>query len=189
MDELSEGLPEKPEIARHVTVVVTRTVQAGAEDRYLDWATRVIAQLSAFPGYLGATVLTPPAGQHNFHLVYHFATAAQLDAWETSGRRAELLAEAEDFSYVARQKGTGLEAWFELPGQDVMVAPRRWKQAVLTVMGVFPLSLLFSTVVTPRLHALPKLITTLIISILLVAMLTWVVMPRLSRLAARWLYR
>lgn len=77
-----------------VSVVVSRRVIDGADDDFVRWASRIIAEAATFPGFLG-TELQKPDDVHpdEWVTVYRFATTEQLDAWRSSERRAALLRE------------------------------------------------------------------------------------------------
>ena len=86
---------------------------------------------------------------------------------------------------------TGLEFWFARPVPPGAAShpPPRWKMATVTIVGLFPLILL----VAPRLRSLligslNAALTTLVVVAVIVALMTWLVMPILVRLAAAWLY-
>jgi uncharacterized protein len=66
--------------------------------------------------------------------------------------------------------------------------PPRYKTAFLTWGSVFVLINLLNTFVTPLLRGLPPLIISLIVTIIMVGLLTYVIMPKVSRLFNRWLY-
>jgi hypothetical protein len=79
-----------------VSVVVSRRVRAGAERDFVRWASRISVAAARAPGFLG-TELQQPDGIHpdEWVTVYRFATVDELDAWLSSPRRAELLAEVD----------------------------------------------------------------------------------------------
>src|SRR5947199_5573316 len=97
-------------------------------------------------------------------------------AWD---ERARTLTEGEP---VYRQLH-GLEAWFRSPSHP----PPRWKMAAVTLLGVYPVSLLIALVISPMLPKMSLLINTLVVSGIIVGLLTWVVMPVLTRLLHKWL--
>jgi len=76
----------------------------------------------------------------------------------------------------------GLEAWFR-----TAAPPARWKMALLTWLGVWPTSLVFGTLLGARLAGLPLLVSSGIVAAVIVACLTWIVMPLLVRLFHFWL--
>jgi len=77
----------------------------------------------------------------------------------------------------------GLEAWFRSPGSP----PPRWKMATVTLLGVYPVSLLIGFFVGPHLRELSLPLYLFIASALMVSCLTWIVMPQLARWFKPWL--
>jgi antibiotic biosynthesis monooxygenase (ABM) superfamily enzyme len=59
--------------------------------------------------------------------------------------------------------------------------------ALVTWLGVFPVSLLIGLTLGPQLRQLPVPLNALIVSTLMVATLTWIVMPRLTQWLKPWL--
>jgi len=83
---------------------------------------------------------------------------------------------------------TGLETWFELPNDPGRPAPPRWKMVVVTWIGVFPLLGLLQWQIAPRLGNIALLPRVMVIALVVVATMTYLVMPRLTILLRRWLY-
>ncbi len=171
-----------------VTVTVARRVAAGRERDFEQWYDGIIGAACRFPGFLGSGVLRPHTAEQDWHIVYRFADPASLRRWETSPERAEWLAKADD---LAQETGvshvTGLETWFALPGRTAP-APPRWKMAVVTLVAIVPLVLLMNLLVVPHLVGWPLVARTLVFSGTLTGLMTWVVMPRITRLFRRFLY-
>lgn len=116
---------------------------------------------------------------------------SNLRRWEESEVRCEWLARAESLTLgpPETQILTGLETWFTLPTQQAIVPPPRYKMALLTWLGIFPLITGILGLLGPIfLNGLPLGLRTLILTAVLVALMTYVVMPRLSQLFAWWLY-
>ena len=65
--------------------------------------------------------------------------------------------------------------------------PPRVRMAVVTWLGIFPTVSFFLWFVLPYLQSLPFLPRTAILTALIVMTMTWVVMPRLTRLMRGWL--
>ena len=84
---------------------------------------------------------------------------------------------------------TGLEPWFQLPGQDRPVAPKRYKQALLVWAGVAGLSLLVGPLVGTILHGAPQILHVLLSTGITVAILTYWLMPMLTRRCKGWLFK
>ena len=173
-----------------VSVVVARTVKAGREADYEAWLVRAIAAARAFDGHLGADVLRPAAGGRHYVLVFRFDSPAHLEAWESSATRAALVAEVAPLSESDAQvhRHTGLETWFTLPGAAPMPPPPRWKMALVTWAVAFPLVQGLTLVLGPLLAPLPPVARGAIVAALMVASMTWLVMPQVTRALAFWLY-
>jgi antibiotic biosynthesis monooxygenase (ABM) superfamily enzyme len=83
---------------------------------------------------------------------------------------------------------TGLEAWFTLPSKEGASPPPRYKMAVITWLAVFPLATLVFLALQPLLGGAPAVLRTLVFTIVMVTTMTYVVMPRMTRLFSFWLY-
>jgi len=164
-----------------ITVVVTRRLRPGATDAFAAWSERLLVAAAAVPGYLGTTVLADSTGTR--HIVERFADEESLGVWEASPDRARLIDEANGFSIVERQRLSGLETWFDVPG-----SPPRWKMALTTFAAAYPIAYLVLRFIGPHEGGLPASVRSLITVVILVPMLTWVVMPRLTRALHGWLY-
>src|SRR5262245_57973568 len=142
------------------------------------------------PGYLGAVTLWPEPGQAPiFTAVAHFASKADLEAWTASDTRNKLVAEAEAVSVggLHMQQATGLEAWFKMPGQPVVVPPPRYKMAIVTWLAILPLLLGANLLAPVLLGPLPPLARIVPLSMLVGALMTWLVMPRMTCWFRCWL--
>ena len=84
----------------------------------------------------------------------------------------------------------GLELWFTLPKSNLenLKEPLYHKQVIIGVITVYPLILLSNLLLTPFLQGLPALISLLISVIFVSALLTYPVMPYLTKILAFWLY-
>jgi hypothetical protein len=171
-----------------VTVTVARRVAAGREQEFTRWYDGIIGCAARFPGFLGAGILRPHETGHDWHVVYRFADDDALHRWEASPERADWLRRAEAFAEeTGVQRVSGLETWFSLPGRTAP-APPKWKMAAVTIVAIIPLVLLMNVLVLPLLDGWPLIGRTLVFSLTLTGLMTWVVMPRLSRLFRRFLY-
>jgi len=67
-------------------------------------------------------------------------------------------------------------------------APPRYKLALLTWVGAYAAITVLLAVLGPAIASWPLMVRTLVLSAAMVAALTWVIMPRLTRLFAGWLH-
>jgi antibiotic biosynthesis monooxygenase (ABM) superfamily enzyme len=185
---LDEEMSILSRTAEPVTVTVARRVAAGREHEFEEWYDGIIGAASRYPGFLGSGVLRPHTAGQDWHVVYRFADPDSLSHWERSPERAEWLRTAED---LAQETGvshvTGLETWFAMPGRTAP-APSRWKMFLVTLVAIVPLVLLMNVLVLPHLSGWPLVARVLVFSGTLTGLMTWVVMPRVTRLFRRFLY-
>jgi uncharacterized protein len=174
-----------------VTTTVTRRIKPGHEAAYEAFLEGMIAAASRFPGHLGVEVFRPADAQSGeYRIVYRFDTAGHLRRWLDSDEHAAWLQRAEPHvaGPMRTEFLTGLESWFTLPEQPGLPAPPPYKMAILTWATIFPLITLVVVVLTPLIRTLPLVVRLGITTLATVPLMTWVVMPRVTRLLRRWLY-
>jgi uncharacterized protein len=173
-----------------VTVLYSRRVRPGREADFETWAHGIVAAARQFPGHLGASVLGAP-GSREYHILFSFADRRSLRAWLESAERQRWLARLGDLLEADRglQQLTGLETWFKLPGSNVptMKPPPRWKMWLVSLVAVYPLVLAFQALLVPRMTRLPLPLRALLFPLVLLTLMTFVVMPMVTRLLRRWL--
>jgi uncharacterized protein len=182
------GLPA--EATGPVTTTVTRRVKPGHEPDYEQVLETIIAAASRFPGHLGAEVYRPQtAAAGEYRIVYRFDTAQHLRAWLDAPEHAARLQQAEPhvLGPLHHQVLTGLEAWFTLATQPGTPPPRS-KMALVTWVTIFPLITLVVVATAPLLGGWPLVARLAVTTGVTVPIMTWVVMPRVTRLLGRWLY-
>jgi uncharacterized protein len=174
-----------------VTTTVTRRVKPGHEDLYEQFLDGIISAASQFPGHLGVEVFRPAsASAGEYRTVYRFDTAEHLRAWLDSDEHAAWLERAEPhvIGPMSTSFVTGLETWFTLPGRLGATPPPPYKMALLTWVTIFPLITAIVAITGPHLKGLPLAARLAITTAIAVPLMTWVVMPRVTRLLRRWLY-
>lgn len=167
-----------------IGVVVSRRVPM-ANVAAFETALGELKQIAAEqPGQIACDVLrgTVTRGVRDYFIAYRFADEARLRAWESSPERRTLVARIDTLTTGGRRRElTGLEAWFDLPpGQ---LPPPRHRMAFVTWLGICPLVSLALWLLAPYLLVLPFLLRTATLSALIVLIMTYVVMPQLTKLA------
>jgi uncharacterized protein len=179
--------PEPGEGSGPVTTTVTRKVKPGHEAFYEQFLSGIIAAASEFPGHLGVEVFRPESGAAGeYRIVYRFDSAEHLRRWLDSEEHAAWLERAEPHVIGPMRTSfvTGLESWFTLPGSPGAPPPPPYKMALLTWITIFPLILALG----PLIKDLPLVPRLGITTAVTVPLMTWVVMPRVTRLLRGWLY-
>lgn len=174
-----------------VTVVVTRRVKTGREADYEAWLDALIRESSTLAGYLGTTVQRPPpSGPRLYTSVFRFDTVEHLRAFEESDLRRRALARVGDYveADAVWERLTGLEFWFTPPPGAVVPQPSRPRMALVMIMVVYGLVLSIGKLVALALGGAPMPLRLLVTITIEVVLMTWVIMPRLTRWLARWIY-
>ena len=173
-----------------IHIAITRRVLPGRETEFQDALREFFQNSFAHDGVLGATMLVPPPGSNSreFGILRTFASEKERDdfyassifkAWE---ERCRPLTESDSWTHRPLH---GLEAWFR---GDEATRPPRWKMAVVTLLGVYPTSLVLGLLLTPLLRSLPVPVSGLILATAMVLCLTWLVMPFLTKALHSWLH-
>ncbi len=174
-----------------VAFIITHTIAVGAEKPYEDWLTEIQRAVSQQPGYLGREIFRPAPGSRKYTSILRFDTLAHLNDWSESEMRQSFVAQVRHLLEHGDQVeiNTGVDFWFTPEG---LKPPKPWKQFLLTASAVYPLSLLIPRLLRPLIEVPPplgyELIRALLMALTLTGLLTFVVMPRYTRLVKRWLY-
>ncbi len=174
-----------------VTVVVTRQVRVGSEAAYEVWLERLIEGAKGMPGYLGARVQRPGAGAPPVYTsVFRFDSVEHLRAFEVSDLRRRALVEVADLveADAVWSRLTGLELWFTPPAGTIVPQPSRLRMSLVMIAVVYGLVLSLGQLVGAVLGAAPQPLRLLITIVIEVFLMTYVLMPRLTRWLARWIY-
>jgi uncharacterized protein len=170
-----------------VTIDVIKQVKPGFESEFERVLTELITAAEAFDGHLGANVFRTDS---EYRIVFKFDHLSRLQQWENSAIRRRLLNRVERYTLGEGkfQVLTGLETWFTLTPNQAIVPPLRYKMLVVTCLAAFPTLNLVTLVMQPLLQGIPALLGTLISMVLMLSLMTYVIMPRMTKLFAFWLY-
>lgn len=174
-----------------ITVVVRRRVLPGHEQDFEAAMREFIAFAISHPGHVDIHVLRPggPA-QRDYTVIDRFASAESRESFKRSAayqkwmQRLGALTEGEPHI----EEMGGLAGWFTLPERSIPHPPPRPKMAAITFLAVYPLTSILPSAVAALLPDVPPLLRNVIVTGLVVSLLTWVIMPRLTRLFAGWLF-
>jgi uncharacterized protein len=177
-----------------VTVVISRKVKPGCKVAFEKFISGITAAAMTFEGHLGTNIFRPSSPTDNeYRIIFKFDRASNLQIWEQSECRRQWLARAESLRLEpARIRViTGLETWFTLPSSSPQIhPPPRYKMATVTLLALFPSIQLANLTLVPllKLLSLPLLVKNLMITAILVLLMTYVLMPRMTKLFSGWLY-
>lgn len=172
-----------------IHVAITRRVRPGHEAEF-QAALREFFQTSfAHGGVLGATMIVPPPGSdlREFGILRSFADEKERDdfyasplfkAWE---KKCAPLTESNSWTHRPLH---GLEAWFRAPHHP----PPKWKMAVATFCGVYVVTAVLGQTLGPAIKSWHFLLSGALFNACVVVLLTWLVMPFVTRVLHRWLH-
>lgn len=178
-----------------VTVSITRHIDPDHEAQMLAWLRAGTELTQRFDGFLGSGWVRPAKDSGEWHMLYRFADADSLAAWEASDQRRWWLDSAQGLVDESRaEKRTGIEGWFDEPSStDVRdlrpgpVAPPRWKQMCVIFMVFFPLSLaanLLSRELIPTWHIFIRVFLTVVV---MTPIMTYAALPWITKRFEWWL--
>lgn len=168
-----------------VTVVVRRRVRPGAEAAFESAMQEFIGFALAFPSNRGIHVLR--SGEREYTVVDRFADARARQLFKDAPKYREWMVRLRELSetdpYIEEHAGLG--GWFTLTNKSV---PSNLKMGAVTFLGVLPLTATLPPLFAWLLPAWHPQIANVLVTALIVTLLTWPVMPLLTRLFGSWLY-
>lgn len=181
-----------------VTAVASFRLGPGSGSRFAIFQAEVRSALASFDGYLGSQVFEPvPGVQDDTVITFSFESRARLDEWLESPERAALLATiAPDVDGervvtvvddLAVSLGSTFAGWFG--AQDDQRPVKRWKQASIVLLALFPTALALAVLRSWIVPESPLVPTVFVSNVLGIVVLTWWLMPMLTRVFDSWLRR
>ncbi|MFC9295308.1 antibiotic biosynthesis monooxygenase [Streptomyces sp. NPDC057011] len=173
-----------------VTVVVTHRVHPDQVEDFLAWQRRMSEEEGKFDGFRGTELFRPIEGlQDEWTTLYRYDNAEHLDAWLTSAKRREILAEGEKFNdFKLRTIDNSFGSWFafEENGREAP-PPSDTKTAIAVWVGLYPTVVLLALALSPL--KLPIWLGLLVGNLLSSLAMTFFTMPYyVNRLLKRWLW-
>lgn len=173
------------------TIVVSHYIKQGKEQVFEEALKEVIQKAIGYDGYQGIQIIRPTnKAENEYILVIRFNTEVNYQVWANSAPRNEWFKTLKD--YVSKESEIryeeGIEFWFSLPHEKTSKPPKKWKMALLTWMVIYPSVLTLSTLVATFLDFLPIALRMLIVSLTLVSLMTYIIMPRITQIFAGWIH-
>lgn len=176
----------------NITIAISHYVKQGKEQNFEEALKQVIAQAKTFEGYEGIQIIQPNNKVENeYLLLVRFDNEANYKHWENSEVRKKWSQELKDYIHKESQirHQEGLEFWFSLPKTPAPVPPTKWKMAVLTWLVIYPLILVLSSLAGMYLTFLHPFLRMLVVSMLLVSAMTYFLMPNITKIFAKWIFK
>jgi antibiotic biosynthesis monooxygenase (ABM) superfamily enzyme len=174
-----------------VTVVVTRRVKSGYESQYENWLKRLLEEAKSMKGYIGAVVQKPAPGTAEYTSVFRFDNVENLRKFEESEIRTRYLREVVDYveADAIWKKFSGLEFWFSPPSGTIVPQPSRFRMALVMIVVVYGLVISIGQLVAMLVgDVIPSYVRLFITISIEIFLMTFILMPRLTKLLAKWIY-
>ena len=171
-----------------VTVVVTHPVDPERETEFVAWQERVFDAMGTFAGFRGSQLFRPVSGvQDEWTSMFRFDSHQHLDDWLGSSVRRKLLESGEHFqTFELRRLSNPFGSWFDFGGGGAE-EPAAWKTALSVLVGLYPTVVLLTLAISEIWPDGELWETLLLGNVLSVSLLTWVVMPIVTRALHFWL--
>lgn len=170
---------------RPVTLVVSTRVPAEQLERYRAWQAEFLEVQKAAPGYLGTQY--KELGQ-DWTIAVRFDSQQNADNFLASPERAAMLKKMERSLHGKRQLVLDFGGWFEVVARSQR-RPPGWKQMLSVLIAIYPIVMLTMLYVEPSLAPLQTPLSLVVLrgNLLSCSLLTWMVMPQLTRALNFWL--
>lgn len=173
-----------------VTVDIIQKIKPGFEQAFEEVLTNLIEAAKVFEGNLGCNVFrSSEEANPEYRIVFKFDSLSNLRRWENSEIRHKLLEKSKHFlvNDVKWQILTGLETWFTLSTSGSIVPPPRYKILAITFLASYPTINLINFLLQ-SFNWLPSIFRPIIAMLALMSLMTYLIMPRMTKLFVWWLY-
>ena len=186
-----------------VTVIVKRIAKKNKIKEFEDWLSGISKEVSGQVGSMDIDIIRPTdkESRPEYVIIFRFNNYDNLTKWENSSIRNEWLQKGKFLPELVQadpdvQKLTGLEFWFtpySKKSSDLLplISPPRYKMVIVTIPVI---SLLLLTLV-PQIHFItemlfiPYSIRFVIAITITVILMTYLIMPLLTKLLRPWLFK
>ena len=187
-----------------VTVIVKRIAKNDKIKEFEEWLSGISKEVSRQEGSMGIDIIRPTSNASSkskleYVIIFRFNNYDSLTKWEKSTIRNEWLQKGRKLVEADPdvQKLTGLEFWFtpyfkdESSSMIPLNPPPRYKMVIVTIPVI---SIMLMTLV-PQIHILTEMLlipfpVRLVIALTItVLLMTYVIMPLLTKLLKSWLFK
>ena len=189
--------PPSDEDQGPVTFAIARRAKAGKTDEFERWLDDIIHEAIKFKGHMGVNVIRPTnMSNPEYVIILRFDNFENLEKWEKSEIRKKWIEKGKDLieGKAMMEKQTGLEFWFTPASARASTAveqqqPPRYKMAIVVTGIIFALVSTLLPQVEQATVGLPVLLSTFVGVAIMVVLMTYVIMPSVTRLLRPWLVK
>ena len=177
-----------------VTFIITHKIQAGKQTEYEAWLKEIGDSCREYEGHLGANIIRPPKTLNTYTVIVRFNNYENLEKWVQSDTRKHyidgivpMLEQGDQYEIK-----TGIDFWFT-PLEARQQVPARYKQFLVVLSAIYPLSVVVPLALSPILKTIPILssifLSNLLVASVMVWLMTYAIMPPYTRSISKWLYK
>jgi len=173
-----------------ITLVVTDHVPLADKDKYEVLVDELHQLFEKQDGFLSVDIVRHSRPhQVEYTVLSRWSSEAAVTHWKQDKTILSKLSQIEAITGGTAQivRAAGLGIWVDHAGGMPPKLPPAWKRIVMSVVAVFPLLMLLTTITTPVIEELPQSVQVFIIVCVLSALLTWPIMPWLGKILSPWL--
>jgi uncharacterized protein len=179
---------------QHTSLIFESIVPWEKSFAFRRWHANLRLAAQQFEGYIRTDLCPPVRARHlKWYSIMHFEAPEHLEQWLKSDVREALLVEGKQFfeTYQFKSFTTGLEGWFsrQTNSDQVGLGAPAWKQNLAVILGLYP-TVMLQSLLFARLGIMqdwPFANSMLVNNIICSSILTWAVMPLVTRLMHFWL--
>jgi len=178
---------------RIATNIISEIVKPGSQEAFETWSKGINKVVAQQPGFISSDILRPRDKKHlEYIIVIRFENSDALNTWMGSETFKTIFKEVEPHlvSHKSQQQSHGIEQWFELPEHEMHQPhkPAFYKLVTMGIIAVYPLVLLSNALIAPFTQQLPYWLAILLSVIFISVLMTYPVMPVISKILSTWLY-
>jgi len=169
------------------TVIVKHEIAKDKHPLFEEWLDKISQAAQCYAGYLGTEVMRPlDERDHNYVCIFQFDSFNNLEKWLGSDNRKRLLQELDHLTLSESSfvEYSGLALWFPHLAKET---PSRYKMVLVTFFAIWALVHIVMNYIHPLVPG-PEFVRELLVVATIVLLMSYVVMPLLTKLLSRWLY-
>lgn len=173
-------------------LIIEHTIKKGEEKRYEQWTAEILKAVGQSPGYLGREVFPSGNAGKPYTIIVRFRNQADVQKWLDSPERKSFVERMRDAFENGDKTSVraGIDVWFT--PTDAPKKPPAYKQFLLTAAAIYPLTLVVPRLLAPLFARVPVLgnpfVANLFVTAIVVGLMTWLIMPRLTVWLHDWLF-
>jgi antibiotic biosynthesis monooxygenase (ABM) superfamily enzyme len=189
--------PQRDEDEGPVTFAIARRAKSGKTEEFERWLDDIIHEAMKFKGHMGVNIIRPTnMSNPEYVIILRFDNFENLEKWEKSEIRKKWIEKGKDLieGKAKMEKQTGLEFWFTPSSGNASTVveqqqPPRYKMAIVVIGIIFVLVSTLLPQVQQATLGLPVLLSTFVGVTIMVLLMTYVIMPSVTRLLRPWLVK